>query len=144
MAVNEHNVDKGLIALLQADSTLRGYIGNPVRIRTRVEPDITFPWVYMEKQRSGFLPQVKRPADGRKFIESARYAWTIYSRSLSKEEASNIRARLEVILKTAPSASTITGAAIKESIPRAGQCLYDPTLRLCVGFVEFEFHIEET
>lgn len=48
MAVDQHEVEKAILAALQADTTVKGLIGNPVRVRQRVDRDIDFPWVRVD------------------------------------------------------------------------------------------------
>lgn len=114
MAINAYEVEKGIIAALQASITVRSALGDPVRIRKVPEPGIAFPWARMQMFQA-VRSEHAVIGSSRTQLKIHVVRHVVYSLKLDQEPVADAIEAIMAVMEEAQANVTVTGSRIIDS-----------------------------
>ncbi len=144
-ALNLQLVDKAIFSALAANATVKSLLGDPPRIRSFLEANITFPCCRVDEIPIGPWTGTMR-GPGVDWIGRVHKQFTVFSQETSLAKASAILKALEDVLELIPSDANaaITGGVFGSAIRGISARDYDAVLGTSFALVEYTFSVEAT
>lgn len=142
MAIDLGNINTALYTALNANATLQGLIGNPIRMYFQVPRDVTFPFVRVDTISMPYLTG-NRLGPGINWIMQYAITFTCFSKDTGLATVNDVNAAIFDVVEDAP-ALTPTGHAIGMALPQNMRSWFDSDTGTSMGVVEFVLSVEAT
>lgn len=139
-AINDFEVQTGIIAVLLANAAVQTALGNPARIYTRILPGSTFPYARMDT-----VPDVPYTGGkGGNWVQSVHVQFTIFDNDTTLLRVAAAKKAISDAMNLLPNTFNVSNYKLSNVYPGVAFCGYDADNEVATAICAFRCAVERT